>query len=240
MNISSSTPDIIELSQKSIDYILKNSQDGTDISENLKTAVSMTLEQVNNKANARKSAEESVISSFAAHRDLVKRIEFAREIGKNTLNKMTHGFPQSLSWLNTRGRISVVGVFRREYSIREPKYTDITDKLISGSVQLGSLDVVRFSATHFNGGGVVAELPLEALRNDPMAVSQMVRKACRLHAEKEFNARTQNLSKRIADLKREYEQNLSKLNKESKASVVPPIKPAFKARPVRPRKPVTA
>jgi hypothetical protein len=237
MNASTTMP--VELSQKSIDYILKNSQGSADFKENLLTAVNITLEQVNNKARAKKSAEESIISSFTAHLDLAGRISFAREVGKNTLRKMTHGYPKNLEWLNSRGRITVIGVFRNQPSFRGDNYEDVTSKIVSGSLQLGPMDVVRFSATHYSGASSIGELPLELLREDPIAVAQMVRKECRRHAEKEFNAQNQNVSKRLADLKREYEANLAKLEKEQAKAVVKPIKPAFKAKPKRPRNPVT-
>lgn len=235
MNVSSSTPANIELSPESIAYIVKNSQNGSSAEEIIKSAISLAVEQVNNKLNARKSVEESVVSSLAAHNELKQRIGFAREVGRNTLRKMTHGNPKSLDWMKSSGDISVIGVYRKQMSFRQQEYTKITSSIISGSTKFGSLDVVRFYV-----GGHVAELSLELLREDPMLIAQMVRKECRLHAEKEFNAQNQNLSKRLADLKREYEANLAKLEKEKDKAAVKPIKPSFKAKPVRPRKPVIA
>lgn len=235
MNISASTPAHLELSPESIAYIVKNSQSGSNAEENIKSAIALAVEQVNNKLNARKSVEESVVSSLAAHNELKQRISFAREVGRNTLRKMTHGHPKSLDWLKSGGDISVIGVYRKQMSFRQNEYTKITSSIISGSTQFGSLDVVRFSV----GNGHVAELPLELLREDPMLIAQMVRKECRLHAEKEFNAQNQNLSKRLADLKREYEASLAKLEKEKEKAVTKPIKPSFKAKPKRPRKPAT-
>lgn len=240
MNISSSTLSSVELSGKTVDYIVKNAMEETNTEAGLRKAVALTLEQITFASNSKKSAEALVAGSFREQRELVSRISFARAVGQNTLRKMTHGHPATLNWMNSRGRITVIGVFRRVSSFRDQNsYNDITDRIISGTESIKASDVVRFSVTAFNGKVLLGEIAVELLRNDPIAVAQLVRRECRIHAEKEYNARNNDIAKRISDLEKDFERNLAKLKGEStEKNYAKPIKPEFRNAPKRPRKPV--
>lgn len=239
MNISSSMANPVELSGKALDYIIKQACDNGSSEEAIRKAISLTLEQVDIVSRKKLRTEALVASSFHEQRELASRISFFRAVGLNTFRKMTHGHPADLNWLYSRGRIHVVGVFRPVHSFRDKNpMSDITDQVVSGSKIVESSDVIRFYVTALNGNFLTVELPVNLLRNDPMIVAQKVRKECRAYAEKQYNSRNDDISRRIAELERNYKSDLEKLQNEStNKNSAKPMKSPFSAKPVRPRRP---
>lgn len=161
-----------------------------------------------------KPKTERMMTEYAsASLDMTSRINFAGEVVLNTLRKMTHGTPEDFSWAYGRGPVSVTGIYR---NFAKPFVTkdnrEISKQLSNGSMTVEDTDFVAFHI-----GGSMGYLPVAMLKNDPIAIAQMVRSKCRKYAEKRNAEQLRSLQRERDDLVETQASELRKLEKKLEA-----------------------
>lgn len=161
-----------------------------------------------------KPKTERMMAEYAtASLDMTSRINFASEVVLNTLRKMTHGTPESFSWAYGRGPVSVTGIYRnfaRPFAKTDNR--EISKQLSNGSMTVEDTDFVAFHI-----GGSMGYLPVATLKNDPIAIAQMVRTQCRKYAEKRHAEQLRLAQRERDDLVETQASELRKLETKLEA-----------------------
>jgi hypothetical protein len=185
--IKASNTNVNMTSQKLIDYLVKlSAEENLSNEEMYRRLIENTLEHAKNSTTKHPSIEVIASNYAATDAVLLRRLYETREVASNTLAKMTRGIPNELIWAcGYRRTLTIIGLYRKVISRYDKENENITSKVENGTTKLLETDMVRFSIAGWSSDkSQIAELPLSLLKGDPMAVSQMVRKACKEYAEK--------------------------------------------------------
>lgn len=187
ITIKASTTNVNTTSQKLIDYLVKlSAEENLSTEEMYRRLIENTLEHAKNSAPKRPSIETIVLNYATANDVLLRRLYATREVISNTLRKMTHGIPNELIWgCGAHRALTIIGLYRKVSSRYNTENENITSKVANGTTKLTETDMVKFSIAGqwSSDKSQIAELPLSLLKGDPMAVAQMVRKACKEYAK---------------------------------------------------------
>lgn len=109
---------------------------------------------------------------------LLERLTFVSGVIRDTLDKLTGEVPPELQWAASGRNLRILGIYRLARSGGVPR--EITADIRSGKAAVEKADLVRvvtgLSSVQFG-------VPLASLSNNPTAIAQATRAACKAHAE---------------------------------------------------------
>jgi hypothetical protein len=193
-------------SSKYIDWLLKNSINETDTPETTYRKIAEAVWAEATRKSAKPKASELIVNYAKSNGELLNRLYEARTVINNTLYKMTHGYAEEFNWAQSSNPIHIIGIFERNPAWHRSswgqEFNDITSKIQNGTMKIKDNHIIKFSCND-----KVASLEVRYLNNDPIALAQMVRQACRknvkaIQSEKlvALNKEQIELNKKVAEL----------------------------------------
>lgn len=150
---------------------------------------------------------------FESEKELVKRVNAAKTVIKNTLRKFPKElWPEELQWVHHTGyNTRITGFEFRDYN---DKPVEITEEKPLTRTHMVSFYIIGTKG--YNGGEPVARrvsIPAYLLFNDPIATAQYTRKLIRskqsqlrYQAARDITQQVEDVSKKIAELAKQQEK----------------------------------
>lgn len=197
---------------KRINWLIKNTaNENSSLEENYRNIADAVWAEANRKP-VKKTAESIVVNYAQGNVELTARLMEAQTVIRNTLKKMTHGYPPELAWAFYRNNFAILGLFEKGTSWNY-KDKNITFEIQAGTIKLSPDHVLKFNNGNYNGDKE-SSIEIRYLNNDPIALAQMVRKECRKFAadagEKylyALNKEKAELEQKVIALQRDIDTN---------------------------------
>lgn len=207
-------------SDKAINYFINTFVDeNSSVEENYRNLIKSVWGEARKPSTKKPSINELVTDQIFSSYNLAVRIEETRTVIRNTLRKMTHGYPDEFRWAMSRFGLRVFDIVRPGAGWNRSDLS-LKNGILAGTHKLNGNDVVKFG--YHDSRTAEFSIQLKYLQNDPIAVAQMVRTACRNHAAKEENKVISKLQQERKDLEAQLEKANKALEQAKQAKTIKP------------------
>jgi hypothetical protein len=149
---------------------------------------------------------------FESEKELVKRVNAAKTIIKNTLRKFpTELWPEELQWVRSGANTRITGFEFRDYNDKVVEITDEKPLTRHHNVSFYIIGTKGYSGTELTVQRV--SIPAYLLFNDPIATAQYARKLIRstqeqlrYQAARDITKQVEDVSKKITELAKQQEK----------------------------------
>lgn len=149
---------------------------------------------------------------FESEKELVKRVNAAKTVIKNTLRKFpAELWPEELQWVRSGASTRITGFEFRDYNDKVVEITDEKPLTRNHTVSFYIIGTKGYSTTELTVQRVT--IPAYLLFNDPIATAQYARKLIRskqaqlrYQAARDITKQVEDVSKKIASLAKEQEK----------------------------------